>query len=210
MPRFELEHIFSINSWLDKAEANDPGFTHYLKHAVSMMDFDYCFSKKSEEATMHGKIVLAPVKMNQHLKSFMRERGYKSFREPTYNSADPRLLRELRDAPPEMQREIFEAAPQEDAFEGFQEADFLGHDNLLEVQLAKYAFAISDKDKTTELVERKIASTGAIMLPMKSMQKFMSSGPAYYESVLGTFFRRRWDESIKVPFALIGIAVKSD
>lgn len=158
---------------------------------------------------MHGKTVLSPIKMNQHLKSFLRERGYKSFREPTFNSADPHFLRQIRDASPAEQRAIFEAAEGE-AFEGFQEADFLGHNNLLEVQLAKYAFAISDKDKTTELVERKIASTGAIILPMKSMQKFMSSGPAYYESVLGTFFRRRWDESIKIPFALIGLAVKSD
>jgi hypothetical protein len=210
MPRFELERIFSINDWALKAEENDPGIIDFLTHAVEVMDFEVCFSKKSEEATMLGKTVLSPVKMNHHLKMRLRKRGYTPFREPTFNSADPDFLRELRDASPSERRSIFKAAAEGTAFEGFQEADFLGHDNLLEVQLAKYAFAISDKDKATELVDRKISSTGAIILPMKSMQRFMSSGPAYYESVLGTFFRRRWDESIKIPFALIGLAVKSD
>ncbi len=210
MPRFVIERIFPINGWMEKAEENDPGLIDFLKHAVSTMDFEFCFSKRSDEATMRGRTVLSPVKMNHHLKTCFRKRGYTPFREPTFNSADPDFLRQIRDAKPSDQRAIFDLAPDGEAFEGFQEADFLGRDNLLEVQLAKYAFAISDKDKAIELVLRGIASTGAIILPMKSMQRYMSSGPAYYESVLGTFFRRRWDESIKVPFALIGIAVKPD
>ncbi len=209
MRRFELEHIFSLNDWREKVEENDPGFVEFLKEIISKMNFDYCFSKKSDEATMLGKTVLSPVKMNNHLAPFLWDRGYDAFREPTFNSADPVLLKKIRDAPPDLQREIFKAAEGE-KYEGFQEADFIGHGNLLEVQFGKYAFAMNDKDKAIELVERVIATSGAIMLPMKSMQKLMSSGPAYYESVLGSFIRRWWDESIKIPFALIGIAVKSD
>jgi hypothetical protein len=206
MFKFQLEHIFYINGWLDKVEERDPGILRTLVRAVSSMDFEYCYSKESEEQTMKGRILLSPPKVNNHIKAYLRERHYKPFREDTFNSADVELLMKLRDLPVDEQRLLVKKT-NEEVFTGFQEADFLAFGNLFEVQLGKYSFAISDQLKIIELIDRGIGDTGAILLPMKSMQKRMSSGPAYYENILGSFTRRKMDFSVKHPIALIGVAV---
>lgn len=206
MSRFRVVEKYCQNGWEDIASSLDPGITEFIEASVAAMDYATCHAKVSKEATMLGRTVLSPIIMNKHLEGRFHERGYRRYREITHNTADVALSRRLRDADDQQRAELIRSTNCE-VFTGFQEYDFLANGNVFEVQFAKYAFAISDIEKTVELVERGIAKTAAVIMPMKSMQGRMSSGPAYYENVLRSFIARRLDERITVPIALLGIGV---
>jgi hypothetical protein len=209
MPRFSIEALYSINGWDELVEKLDPGVIAFLCGAVSSMDFAACNSKESKERTMQGRLLISPKKMNSHIGDHFHERGYSRYRITTFNSASPSLQESLRGLPEHEQRRLCSLS-NVPVYEGFKEADFYAYDNLFEIQFGKYPFVLSDKLKAIELIQSGIAKTAAIILPMKSLQDRMSSGPAYYEGALSDMIRRDMHKSIQVPIALIGIGVSSE
>ena len=106
--------------------------------------------------------------------------------------------------PPEQKKEIERAGKK--AIMSYNQTDFVKNRVAIEVQLGKYTFISYD------LFVKHLAfyigdqiDVGVEILPMKAMQKLMSSGVGYYEGALYDLARQGRGVP-PVPLVLIGIS----
>jgi Restriction endonuclease BglII. len=107
-------------------------------------------------------------------------------------------------SPAEQKAEI--EAEGEEAIRSYNQTDFVKDRVAIEVQFGKYPFVAYD------LFVKHLAfyigdhiDVGIEILPMKSMQKDMSSGPSYYEGELNNVIRQGRGVPA-VPLVIFGIA----
>jgi hypothetical protein len=107
---------------------------------------------------------------------------------------------------PDEQKQQIEQAGQTPIF-SYNQTDFVKERVALEVQFGKYAFVAYDLfvKHLAFFVSDKI-DVGIEILPMKSLQSQMSSGPAYYEGELYNIMRQGRGVPA-VPLVIIGIDV---
>jgi len=107
--------------------------------------------------------------------------------------------------PDEQKREI-EAAGHR-AIYSYNQTDFVKERVAVEVQFGKYAFVAYDLFvKHMAFYVGDVIDVGVEILPMKTLQKWMSSGVAYYEGELYNLIREGRGVP-SVPLVLVGIAV---
>src|SRR5680860_142033 len=107
--------------------------------------------------------------------------------------------------PDEQKREI-EAAGHR-AIYSYNQTDFVKERVAVEVQFGKYAFVAYDLFvKHMAFYVGDVIDVGVEILPMKTLQKRMSSGVAYYEGELYNLIREGRGVP-SVPLVLVGIAV---
>lgn len=107
--------------------------------------------------------------------------------------------------PPEAQKKEIEAAGEEPIF-SYNQTDFVKDRVAIEVQFGKYAFVAYDLFvKHLAFYVRDQIDVGIEILPMKSLQAEMSSGPGYYEAELYNVIRNGRGVPA-VPLVMVGIA----
>lgn len=205
MSRFSTHHeICGTDGWVDEINRIDPYFMTILESAVATMDFWTCFDKDSSEKTKKGKKVLSPIIMNRHFENALMPLGFKKLTSENYypeTFADAKRLRDLSHE----DRESFLAREAIPHTKGFIEGDFFRDGILLEVQFGKYPFVDWDVDKSIEFFKRRRIRAGCVLVPMRSTQSLMSTGPANWQTAMGMFAEKRLDEKLDFPFALIGL-----
>jgi hypothetical protein len=192
------------DGWRDAIDRIDPEFMPNLERAVATMDFSKCFDKVSSEKTKKGKKVLSPIIMNQHFVSELEPLGYRELSSDNFypeTFADAKRLRDV----PHLEREEFLAREAIPHTCGSIEGDFSRNGLLLEVQFGKYPFVDWDIDKSIEFFKRRRLKGGCVLVPMRSTQALMSTGPANWQTAMGMFAEKRLDETLDFPFALIGL-----
>lgn len=176
-----------------------------VQQVIRAVDASACKTKISKEKTMPGKVLYSPRDLNRRFADLLERRSWKESRVNYWVTADERLVRQTMGKPPEEQRREIEAAGAAPIF-SYNQTDFVKDRVALEVQFGKYAFVAYDlfvKHLAFFVGDR--IDVGVEILPMKSLQEEMSSGPAYYEGELYNVIRNGRGVPA-VPLVIVGVA----
>ena len=161
-------------------------------------------TKISKERTMRGKHLWNPGDINKEFEKIFEMKGWKSQRRKFYVSPNPKIAREIEHLTYSEQKEylISNNLPLHNSY---NQTDFVKNKIAVEVQLGKYFAVTYDLFvKHLSFYTGSIINVGVEIVPMKSMQKEMSSGPPWFEKEVHNVLRHGRTNP-PVPLVIIGI-----
>ena len=171
---------------------------------VARVDAEACRTKISKEKTMPGRLLYSPKDMNEKFKASFEALGWKQRRQTFYVTDDEDLMRSIYSRPEEEQRKAIGEAGREPIM-SYNQTDFVKNRIAVEVQFGKYAFVAHDLFvKHLSFFVADIIDVGIEILPMKQMERDMSSGVPYYERDLVNVIRQGRGVPA-VPLILLGV-----
>ena len=143
--------------------------------------------------------------MNSEFKRLFEEREWSERRVTNWLAEDTSLLREIMQLPPEEQKAMIEDKGLEPIMT-YNQTDFIKDRVAVEIQFGKYAFVAHDLFvKHMSFFISDDIDVGIEVVPMKSMEREMSSGVPYYERDLFNLMRQGRGIPA-VPIILVGVA----
>ena len=200
-----LIETYSHLNGLEYLLVHKPELWNEILEVIGMVDANRFRTKISKEITMVGKALYSPKDINLAFKEYLSNCGWEESRVSYWVTRSEKLIRRtLQMSPAEQKAEI--EAEGEEAIRSYNQTDFVKDRVAIEVQFGKYSFVAYD------LFVKHLAfyigdhiDVGIEILPMKSMQKDMSSGPSYYEGELYNVIRQGRGVPA-VPLVILGIA----
>ena len=184
-----------------------PNLWDDIESALNNVNALDCKTKISKEKTMKGKKLFSPTDMNKLIKKELHSRGWSN---PTrYNfvlTEDANLTSTMIDEGMSLKEQIdFMNSKDKEFYKGHTEADFFKNRVSIEVQFGKYSFVQYDMfvKHAADYMHNRI-DLGIEIVPMKSLEKEMSSGPSNYERNLHELLRQGRIFP-PVPLILVGI-----
>lgn len=181
-----------------------PRLWQEIEDVVAAVDANICRTKISKEKTKAGKVLYSPKAMNAKFNALLRAKHWQESRVSYWVTKSEKLIRQtLTMSPSEQKKEIAKAG--EIPIRAYKQTDFVKDRVAIEVQFGKYSFVAYDLFvKHLAFYVRDQIDVGIEILPMKSLQAHMSSGPAHYE---GEFYNviRQGRAVPAVPLVLIGV-----
>lgn len=175
-----------------------------VQDVIASIDGQSCKIKKSKEKGQVGRLLYSPVEMNKAFKTGFETIGWTERRSTFWVTSDEDILRGIQGASPKEQKAAIVAAGHEPIM-SYNQTDFVKDRVAVEVQLGKYAFVAHDLFvKHLSFFVSNIIDVGIEILPMKTLEKEMSSGVPYYERDLQNVIRQGRGVPA-VPLILIGI-----
>ena len=176
-----------------------------VQAVIAGVDAFACRTKISLEKTMRGRTLFSPGDMNDAFKDGLRARGWRERRSTFWVTADEKLLRGIYGLSESEQRQAIEEAGQTPIM-SYNQTDFVKDRVAVEVQFGKYAFVAHDLFvKHLSFYVSDIIDVGIEVLPMKELEREMSSGVPYYERDLLNVLRQGRGVPA-VPLVLIGVS----
>ena len=176
-----------------------------VKEVIAEVDAAACRTKVSREKTMPGKVLFSPADMNRAFKGGLKARGWSERRSTFWLTADEKLMRGIYGLSESEQKRAIEKAGYEPIM-SYNQTDFVKERVAVEVQFGKYAFVAHDLFvKHLSFYVSDIIDVGVEILPMKELEREMSSGVAYYERDLLNVLRQGRGVPA-VPLVLVGVA----
>ena len=176
-----------------------------VKDVIAEVDAMACRTKISKEKTMPGKVLFSPADMNLAFKDGLKDRGWSERRSTFWLTADEKLMRGIYGLSEGEQKRAIEKAGYEPIM-SYNQTDFVKERVAVEVQFGKYAFVAHDLFvKHLSFYVSDIIDVGIEILPMKELEREMSSGVAYYERDLLNVLRQGRGVPA-VPLVLVGVA----
>lgn len=171
---------------------------------VEGVDASEHITKKSKEARMKGRMLFSPGDLNNTVKSSFDACGWEQSRTDYWVTDDYELIQKTKSLPRDEQKKIIEATGRT-PIASYNQTDFVKDRVAVEVQFGKYAFIAYDLFvKHLAFYVGNHIDLGIEILPMKSMQQRMSSGPGYFEGALYDLARQGRGVP-SVPLILVGI-----
>jgi hypothetical protein len=199
-----IDKVYSHLNGYEWLEIQRPGFWKEIREAIDLVDAGKCLNKVSKEKRKLGKVVYSPSNLNKRFKSVLVKKGWKESRVDYWVTDDDQLIRETLEMDADEQKEWIEdegKAP----IRSYNATDFVKNRVAIEVQFGKYSFISYDLFvKHLAFYVGDEIDCGVEILPMKSMQSCMSSGPGYYEKALYDLVRQGRGVPA-VPLILIGV-----
>ena len=200
-----LIETYSHLNGLEYLLVHKPELWNEILEVIGRVDANRLRTKISKEITMVGKALYSPKDINFAFKKYLSDCGWQESRVSYWVTRSEKLIRRtLQMSPAEQKAEI--EAEGEEAIRSYNQTDFVKDRVAIEVQFGKYSFVAYD------LFVKHLAfyigdhiDVGIEILPMKSMQKDMSSGPSYYEGELYNVIRQGRGVPA-VPLVILGIA----
>lgn len=175
-----------------------------VQSVIEGVDAFSCRTKVSQEKTMMGKRLYSPEAMNGAFKQGFESLGWEQRRNTFWVTDDEKLLRGIYGLSQEEQKAAIEAAGHTPIM-SYNQTDFVKDRVAVEVQFGKYAFVAHDLFvKHLSFYVSDIIDVGIEILPMKDLEKEMSSGVPYYERDLLNVIRQGRGVPA-VPLVLIGV-----
>ena len=157
---------------------------------IEQVDAQACRTKESREHRKKGHILYSPVDLNASFGERLKILGWKEHRASFWVTHAEELLRDIMLLPAEQQKQRIEAAGHE-AIRSYNQSDFVKDRIVVEVQFGKYAFVAHDLFvKHLSFFVSGLIDLGIEILPMKSLEREMSSGVPYYERDLLNVLRQ--------------------
>ena len=176
-----------------------------VREVIAEVDAMACRTKVSRERTMRGKALFSPVNMNRAFKDGLKARGWSERRSAFWVTADEKLMRGIYGLPEIEQKRAIERAGHEPIM-SYNQTDFVKERVAVEVQFGKYAFVAHDLFvKHLSFYVSDVIDVGIEILPMKELEREMSSGVPYYERDLLNVLRQGRGVPA-VPLVLVGVA----
>lgn len=202
----KVSATYSHLNGLEYLMVHNPGLLQEIYEVINLVDGAACRTKVSKEARMQGQLKYCPKSLNKQFAKHLESRSWEESRVSYWVTKDAKLIRQtLHKTPAEQKAEIIEAG--ESPIRSYNQTDFVKNRVALEVQFGKYSFVAYDLfvKHLAFYVQDKI-DVGVEILPMKSMQEHMSSGPGYYEGELYNVIRNGRGVPA-VPLVILGIEV---
>ncbi|WP_209599394.1 BglII/BstYI family type II restriction endonuclease [Ruegeria sp. HKCCSP351] len=192
-----------LNGW-EFLQVHKPEIWKDIEDTIASVDAEKCRTKISKEQQMKGQLKFSPSDMNDGFKKQLSKRGWQEERTSYYVTRNVELVRQTLQLPAAEQKEEIEKAGS-NALYSYNQTDFVKERVAVEVQFGKYAFVAYDLfvKHMAFFVGDKI-DLGIEIVPMKSLQSEMSSGPAHYEGELYNLLRQG-RSTPAVPLVLVGI-----
>ena len=176
-----------------------------VQRVIAGVDAEECRTKISEEQTQAGKLLYSPVDMNKAFKFGLKSLGWSERRSTFWVTADEKLTRKIYSQPEKEQKQAIQRAGYE-PIRSYNQTDFVKKRVAVEVQLGKYVFVAHDLFvKHLSFYISDVIDVGIEILPMKELERDMSSGVPYYERDLLNVLRQGRGVPA-VPLVLVGIA----
>ena len=171
---------------------------------IGQIDAGACLTKVSKEKTMAGKMVYSPADLNRAFKFLFQSADWMESRTDYWVTEDFELTRKIVALPPHDQRAAISASGAT-PIKSYNQTDFVKDRVAVEVQFGKYSFIAYDLFvKHLAFFVGDEIDLGIEILPMKTMQSQMSSGPGYYEGALFDIARQGRGVPA-VPLIIIGV-----
>ncbi len=181
-----------------------PQLIEEIHLVIAGVDAEACRTKASRERGRHGQLLYSPPALNQAFANGFKPLGWQKRINSFWTANDSALLRRIHHlAPDEQKQRIIDAGLS--PLQSKNEIDFVKDDVAVEVQFGKYSFVAHDLFvKHLHFFVSETINVGVEILPMKTMQQHMSSGPTYHEKDLLNVIRQGRGVPA-VPLILIGI-----
>ena len=158
-----------------------PNLWKKVEEVVGSVDAEACRTKLSEESGTYGQLFYSPVDMNKAFSAGFTEREWCQRRSTFWVTSDERVLRGVYNLSAEDQKRRIVAEGHEPIM-SYNQTDFVKDRVAVEVQFGKYAFVAHDLFvKHLSFYVSDIIDVGIEILPMKELEREMSSGVPYYE-----------------------------
>ena len=175
-----------------------------MKGIIESIDAETYRTKVSKEKTMKGKKLFSPIDLNKKMKQDFESLGWFESRTSYWVTDQYNLITRTMHLNPEEQKKIIEEEGRT-AIYSYNQTDFVKNRVAVEVQFGKYSFIAYDLFvKHLAFYVGDTIDVGIEILPMKTMQTEMSSGPGYYEGALYDLARQGRGVPA-VPLVLVGI-----
>ena len=176
-----------------------------IEEVIGAVDAEACRTKVSKERGRQGELLFSPEDMNRRFKELLAAKDWHEDRTSYWVTADQQLIRKTMHLPVDEQKaEIIAGGGT--PYSSFNQTDFVKDRVAIEVQFGKYAFVAYDLFvKHLAFYVRDQIDVGIEILPMKTLQQHMSSGPGYYEGELYNVIRNGRGVPA-VPLVVVGIA----
>ncbi len=173
-------------------------------NVIASVDAERCRTKQSNEKRKVGRMLFSPPDMNKEFREGFEAWEWKRRERTFWVTENERLMRSIYNLPAsEQKKRITEAG--HTPIRSSNETDFVKSRVAVEVQFGKYAFVAHDLFvKHLSFFVADIIDVGIEILPMKSMEREMSSGVAYYERDLLNIIRQGRGVPA-VPLIMIGV-----
>ncbi len=176
-----------------------------VQQVIAGIDAAKCMTKVSQEARMQGQLKYSPKDLNHEFDARLGKLRWTERRVTYWVTGEERLIRQTLQMEADAQKAAIVAAGQTPIM-SYNQTDFVKDRVAIEVQFGKYAFVAHDLFvKHLAFYVRNEIDVGIEILPMKSMQAQMSSGPGYYEGELYNVIRNGRGVP-SVPLVIVGIA----
>ena len=176
-----------------------------ILEVIDSVDAEACRTKVSRERTMAGSMLYSPIDMNKAMAAGFKERGWEQRRQGFWVTSEEKIVRAIVNLSSEQQKTIIEEAGQEPIY-SYNQTDFVKNRVAVEVQFGKYAFVAHDLFvKHMAFFVSDVIDVGIEILPMKELERNMSSGVPYYERDLLNVMRQGRGIPA-VPLVLVGVA----
>ena len=176
-----------------------------VETVIKKVDASVYRTKESKEKTMAGKMLFSPTEMNKAFKAEFTRLGWMERRNTFWVTDDEKLLRGVYALPENEQKRIIEDAGLTPIM-SYNQTDFVKERVAVEVQFGKYSFVAHDLFvKHLSFYVSDIIDVGIEILPMKELERDMSSGVPYYERDLLNVLRQGRGVPA-VPLVLLGVA----
>lgn len=175
-----------------------------IKKVIGLIDAHRCKTKVSQEKNKKGQLLYSPIAMNNAFKQKLSACAWSESRVSYWVTKDEKLIRKTLSMPPDLQRQEIESCGKTAIF-SYNQTDFVKNRVAIEVQFGKYSFVAYDLfvKHLAFYIGDKI-DVGIEILPMKTLQAQMSSGPSYYEGELYNIVRQGRGVPA-VPLVIVGI-----
>ena len=192
-----------LNGW-EYMLVHHKGLWEEIQAVIARVDAEACKTKISKEKTMRGKLLYSPEAMNEAFKLGFEHLGWKQRRNTFWVTDDEKIMRAVYSLPTEEQKQAIRAAGHEPIM-SYNQTDFVKNRIAVEVQFGKYAFVAHDLFvKHLSFFVADIIDVGIEILPMKQLEREMSSGVPYYERDLVNVIRQGRGVPA-VPLILLGV-----
>lgn len=201
----KLASYYSHFNGLEWLVYHHPNYWDEIKDVIATVDAEACKTKVSKEKTMAGKLLYSPPEMNSAFKRGFREKQWNTAGRTNYFVADDaETNKELLKLSFAQQKQYLEDRGKP-LIETYNSADFKKGRVSVEVQFGKYSFVQFDLfvKHTADFMHNRI-DLGVEIVPTKSLELQMSSGPPYFEKHLHEIVRQGRTFP-PVPLLLIGV-----
>jgi len=202
----KLTKYYSHLNGYEWIQHHQPLLWQEIVDVIESVDASKCKTKVGKEKTNHGKLLYSPSDLNKEFdKKFVTKNWHKQGQVNFYCSDDPEINTKLLRMDFNEQKLFKQDNPQLNLVLSNNSKDFDKERIAIEVQFGKYAFVQFDIFiKHASDYMNNVIDVGIEIVPMKSMESEMSSGPPYFEKHLHEM-QRQGRIFPPVPLVLIGI-----
>ncbi len=184
---------------------HQPELWQEISDAVVRVDAESCRTKVSRERNRTGSMLYSPRDMNLAFKAELNSRGWDEQRVSFWVANDKALMQRIWRLPPDEQKRKIEERGLT-PISTYNQTDYVKDRVAIEVQFGKYAFVAHDIFvKHMSFYTSEVIDLGIEILPMKELERQMSSGVPYFERDMLNLLRQNRAAPM-VPIMLIGVA----